>query len=774
MRQFLLILTGFLVAGIASHCSTEEPPFQQVWNESLSRVTTETVVVHSPTGTVEQFQRPFIKDEFGRYVHFHGVNLSGSTKFPHTESFPDLGAKTSYVGKPFPLAEADKHFAQLQRLGFNSVRFLVNWEGLQPEGPDTFDEEYLDYIDNLVTRAASFGIYVLLDMHQDIFSRHLYVYYNSAPADDKGVPYERGSLESQVLSMVPPYDNWVRGDGAPRWVVEACLPEKELDSPAWGVPRLTYNLGISEMAALADVLTKFMGGADTGDTAWLDQLLAALPDPAELPEPYSIRQSNDFLPFTFWGLNGPLSVDSQRCFACLLAGNDVMPNYKIDGVGIQDYVQGAYAAAFAEVAKRTKDNRNIIGYDIMNEPMGFFLTYAATAIYFQTGLESSVETLLKNLLGEQTGASMMTALTGLKFLPGDGSDETKMDWGFLTDPVAHPDINYDIDMGAVVGLNLGFDKKYLQPFYERVGKAIQDQDENAIIWFEPSAGLNLIFEGESPQFNMNMSRPKGIKHAVYAPHWYPDIYPFPGFNQDPRDFQPEEWKYRDFGEKLQSIAAKASHSLGNIPVVLGEFGTYYNFNGIEASIEMDYALSAQILDAYYRGMEEMGGLSHMQWCFSPENSYGDGDGWNKEDFSVVGPDLEPRAWRAFVRPYARATSGKLLRTHFYSPHHPQDPDKGKPLPVGEYFLETAGKETSAPTEIFVPDMQYPDGFYVWVSDGYCYYDHSRQLLLWYPVDDHPDAVHELTLLPQRIGADVYDWDYFFNGDFVLNKTGGGK
>ena len=92
--------------------------------------------------------------------------------------------------------------------------------------------------------------------------------------------------------------------------------------------------------------------------------------------------------------------------------------------------------------------------------------------------------------------------------------------------------------------------------------------------------------------------------------------------------------------------------------------------------------------------------------------------------------------------------------------------------MGEFTLEMEGKETDAPTEVFVPRLQYPRGFYVTVSDGHCYYDDKRQLLTWYPSNDAPGAVHELKLQAPRPGVEIPEWDYFFKADTVLDKSGG--
>jgi endoglycosylceramidase len=56
--------------------------------------------------------------------------------------------------------------------GFNLVRLTIFWEAIEPQ-PDYYDQSYLNSIKDMVDQAGQRGIYVLLDMHQDLYSRHL-------------------------------------------------------------------------------------------------------------------------------------------------------------------------------------------------------------------------------------------------------------------------------------------------------------------------------------------------------------------------------------------------------------------------------------------------------------------------------------------------------------------------------------------------------------------------------------------------------------------------
>lgn len=117
-------------------------------------------------------------DEHGRRVLLRGVNLGGDCKVPFTpdgrthlpSDFSDHRT-VSFVGRPFPLAEADAHFRRLRHWGFNCLRLLTTWEAIEHAGPGEYDEAYLDYFYEIVKRAQEYGFFLFIDPHQDVWSR---------------------------------------------------------------------------------------------------------------------------------------------------------------------------------------------------------------------------------------------------------------------------------------------------------------------------------------------------------------------------------------------------------------------------------------------------------------------------------------------------------------------------------------------------------------------------------------------------------------------------
>jgi hypothetical protein len=179
-------------------------------------------------------------DDRGRTLILRGVNLGGSSKVPRR---PDGATHlregffehrdVSFVGRPFPLEEADEHFTRLRAWGLTTVRFLVTWEAIEHAGPGLYDEEYLDYVREVVLRAGRHGLHLFIDPHQDMWSR------------------------------------FSGGDGAPGWTLEAVgLDPTRLAATGAAVlhplyegpfPRMIWPSNATKLAA-ATLFTLFFGG----------------------------------------------------------------------------------------------------------------------------------------------------------------------------------------------------------------------------------------------------------------------------------------------------------------------------------------------------------------------------------------------------------------------------------------------------------------------------------------------------------------------------------
>jgi endoglycosylceramidase len=171
---------------------------------------------------------PYLADAAGRQVLLHGAAAVGleDVAYPDANGGPALfpvspsaydgrcpkasplipqpplcevqASQTAFAQSVAPASGDD--FAQMRALGFDVVRLVLNWSQLEPS-PGAYSKTYLSRVAQVVSWARQQGIYVILDMHQDQFSRYI------LPADAKVAP-----------SGCTPSGG---SDGAPAWAVQA-------------------------------------------------------------------------------------------------------------------------------------------------------------------------------------------------------------------------------------------------------------------------------------------------------------------------------------------------------------------------------------------------------------------------------------------------------------------------------------------------------------------------------------------------------------------------
>lgn len=98
-------------------------------------------------------------DSHGRQRAFHGTNcvVKGPPWIPSRDGFDQF---TSLTARDFEL---------MRSAGVNGIRLGVMWPGVEPERGQ-YNHSYLDIVADIVDEAATYGIYVLADMHEDALS----------------------------------------------------------------------------------------------------------------------------------------------------------------------------------------------------------------------------------------------------------------------------------------------------------------------------------------------------------------------------------------------------------------------------------------------------------------------------------------------------------------------------------------------------------------------------------------------------------------------------
>ena len=614
-------------------------------------------------------------DGEGRKVILRGVNLGGSTKVPfkpngatqNKENWPptDL-ANVSWIGHPFPPEEAEEHFSRLKAWGFNCLRFLTTWEAIEHAGPYQYDTEYLNYYAEMVALAGDYGFYVFVDPHQDVWSRV------------------------------------TGGDGAPLWLFD----KVGLDYRKFDEAEMAIN-----MQYLYDATNKKR------------------------------------YPSMVWGNNYKYFTNGTM-WTLFFAGRDFAPNLMIadeesgENLNVQDYMFAHYIGSLEEIAKRVKTMPHVFGFDSLNEPHHGFINSKAITRNLRMKKDKKDDPPLPGLAWtpvdgmfaaagnsfelEEIGIKILKLSLGVKktvivnpkkiSIWKAGAKDFWMDhnvWRLGEDgqPVA-PNDNY---FKEVNGRSVNYTRDYLLPFANRVAGAIRQINPNWFIVVEDEPATTLIPpEGgwpENPPLNM-----------VNGFHWYDPV-----LSQLKRFLWPITLDISRirfvFGlsgiQKMYvrqlSIQPELSKKIngGNCPCLVGEFGCHMDLNNGRSyqrwrKGEKVFKWQIIALDLMYNALDKLL-LGSTIWNYTADNTNAFGDNWNQEDLSIFSRDQQGLDWRndinsggraisGFCRPYARRIAGAPLKMQF---------NRKK----GIFQFEFEPDETiSAPTEIYVPPIQYPDGY----------------------------------------------------------------
>jgi endoglycosylceramidase len=146
-----------------------------------------------------------IVDPSGREVLLKGVNVDGLVDyFQNGLAAPYPTAPGAYARGACPTDDPNVEgvdvckydFSQLRPLGYDAIRLNISWSELEP-APGLISRTYVKRIAQVVSWAKAAGIYVVIDMHQDAWSKYVY---------------------TEPGQTCPPPTQAIRGfDGAPLW-----------------------------------------------------------------------------------------------------------------------------------------------------------------------------------------------------------------------------------------------------------------------------------------------------------------------------------------------------------------------------------------------------------------------------------------------------------------------------------------------------------------------------------------------------------------------------
>ena len=436
-------------------------------------------------------------------------------------------------------------------------------------------------------------------------------------------------------------------------------------------------------------------------------------------------------------------------FTLFFGGRDFAPNFVVDGVNIQDYLQSHYIRAMTRVARALRDEANVLGFDAFNEPslgmIGWrdlarpsqFLRQGAAPTWFQSfqlgaGLSVAVDTYEPALvhagtvvLNKHHVSAWRRGVCCLWLEYGV--------WGVRDGEVTLLQPDYFcwrlLNEGARVGVDPVRD--YFVPFAQRFQSAIQAVDPQYVVFVhKPSDFETTRIAGFAA--GAEFTRP----NLAWSPHWY-DLVPvvsksFRSWLGVARD---QGWALplvfgrkglrREYARQLRLLADEASTVGPGVPLLVGELGCPFDLQ-CDDSERADRQIDA--LDASLGAAEEAL-VSCCIWNYTATNTRRHGDGWNGEDFSVFcseeaqGVDCVfagGRALPAVIRPYVLRWPGTPRRMEFC-------------VRTREFVFEFEGDEgVDAPLVAFVPRYQYPTTPRIQVSSGEFKLDVQGQTLVFWP------------------------------------------
>jgi endoglycosylceramidase len=153
-----------------------------------------------------------IADWRGREVLLKGVNADGLVDYFRPDlvaPYPSTPASYAHGACPpdDPTVEGvdicEYDLPQLAALGYDVIRVNVSWSLLEPS-PGKISTSYVNRVAQVVAWAKKAGVYVVIDMHQDAWSKYVY----TAPGESCAAPLQA-----------------IRGfDGAPAWASGHATP----------------------------------------------------------------------------------------------------------------------------------------------------------------------------------------------------------------------------------------------------------------------------------------------------------------------------------------------------------------------------------------------------------------------------------------------------------------------------------------------------------------------------------------------------------------------
>ena len=375
----------------------------------------------------------------------------------------------------------------------------------------------------------------------------------------------------------------------------------------------------------------------------------------------------DKFPKMIWSTNY-YRLAAATMFTLFFAGRDFAPKCIIDGINIQDYLQGHFVRACAHLARRIHEsggleNELIFGWETLNEPNKGIVGYEDISVIpkeqalkkgtsptiwqaLLTGSGRAVEVDtwdMGNLGPYKMGRALIDPQGEVAWLPADYDDSR---YGYKRDPGwklgeclwaqhgvwdpsndtllrkdyfgKHPKTGETVDYDY-------FTNHYFMDLCRRYRDAIREYHKDAI----------LLLQGATWELPPRIKgTPDDENNLIYAPHWYDGITLMTKkwnrtWNVDVYGVLRGHYYHPVFAIKLGEAAIRNcfrdQHAalrnegieyMGNHPCLMTEFGIPYDMDSKYAYKTGDYSSQSAALDANHFAVEASGLDGYSLWLYT--------------------------------------------------------------------------------------------------------------------------------------------------------------
>ncbi|KAI5460858.1 glycoside hydrolase superfamily [Mariannaea sp. PMI_226] len=713
-------------------------------------------------------------DRYGRVIALRGLNVSPASKLPTepnglshlTDGFFNHRTVT-FAGRPFPLDEAPLHFRRLRAWGMPLVRLLVTWESLAHAGPDPnedLDLEYIAYLKALVQLMPAYGIKCFVCAHQDVWSRY------SGGSGAPGWTFEAAGLDIEAFTETGAA--YVHGQDELRRAT-GLVDEREASGP------FVWPSGYQKLAASTMATLFWAGDAFAPNLKCRRNPINGHGD----AETVSIQTH---LQDSFVEAFGRLADELAGLEACI--GFESMNEPHRGLINLHNFHGWNY-----------ETDLHIGHYPTLAQSLALGSGYAQHVKFYVKSWPWPTRVSHKSFVDPKGRSAWLSVDSNASWEEGKHDmgecvwrAHGVWQWDEKKQVAVVPDETYfDVDhRPGREGTPIEWYRDFYGPFLEKFTERVSRKSTRQMNFVEPIPNefippwpVRQIEDKDEKRQSQKQTYAvdtvidtKRPSNFVYAPHFY-DLnvlfskhHAFMSVNVQGLSrgmfilnalYFGAQALRRNYRKQIGNVVRHGKASLGPVPLIVGEVGISFDINDRHAFKTGCYDKQRELMSALIGGMEDHQ-VGFTLWNYNPHNCFEYGDGWNKEDFSIINGDEDTednphrqdyrnkayendelyrggRVLDVVIRPYAVKIAGTPLRSHWNDQtlrYEFEWVSQGGGATAVQATTGTKSslhiddKDKSCLTEVYIPNYHYAKhDLRVTVSDGDWSYGADQQTLL---------------------------------------------